>query len=66
MMVWFLNMNSHRHPGDLFFPPSPSIHVIAGWSRMGGYASTPRKAKTSEEGTDETLCYAASGMQVIS
>lgn len=33
--------------------------------RMGGYASTPRKAKVSEEGGDETVHYAASGMQVI-
>lgn len=31
---------------------------------MGGYSSTPRKGKTSEEGGVEELSYAASGMQV--
>ena len=31
---------------------------------MGGYSSTPRKAKTSEEGGVGELSYAASGMQV--
>ncbi|CBJ31069.1 Chain A, Crystal Structure Of Anopheles Gambiae SerTHR PHOSPHATASE Complexed With Zn2+ [Ectocarpus siliculosus] len=30
---------------------------------MGGYSSTPRKGKTSEEEGDESLFYAASGMQ---
>lgn len=31
---------------------------------MGGYSSTPRKAKTSEEGGVDELSYAACGMQV--
>lgn len=31
---------------------------------MGGYASTAKKAKTTEEGDDRDLHYAASGMQV--
>lgn len=31
---------------------------------MGGYSSTPKKGKVSEEGGDEGLYYAASGMQV--
>ena len=31
---------------------------------MGGYSSTPRKGKVSEEGGDDTLYYAATGMQV--
>lgn len=31
---------------------------------MGGYSSTPRKGKVSEEGGDESLYYAATGMQV--
>ncbi len=35
-----------------------------GRGRMGGYSSTPRKGKVSEEGGDESLYYAASGMQV--
>eukprot|EP00752_Nemacystus_decipiens_P009520 g8509.t1 len=30
---------------------------------MGGYSSTPRKGKASEEGGDDTLYYAATGMQ---
>lgn len=31
---------------------------------MGGYSSTPRKAKTTEEGGDGSIHYTASGMQV--
>lgn len=34
------------------------------FKEMGGYSSTPRKAKTSEEGGDDNLFYAACGMQV--
>lgn len=31
---------------------------------MGGYSSTPRKGKVSEEEGDDSLFYAVSGMQV--
>ena len=43
--------------------PSKARLTAAG-DAMGGYSSTPRKGKTSEEGTIEELSYAASGMQV--
>lgn len=40
--------------------------VVWDKEKMGGYSSTPRKGKTSEEEGDESLFYAASGMQVSS
>lgn len=43
---------------------TPSTQPCSGGGKMGGYSSTPRKAKVSEEGGDESLYYAASGMQV--
>lgn len=69
------NNNNLKNQGHQCFGVAAASHATkvaekektgASGGEMGGYSSTPRKGKVSEEEGDDSLFYAVSGMQVSS